>query len=288
MSSAVSGKLTDRIGIMQGRLSPPINGRIQAFPSTTWREEFTQAASCGLACIEWIYEASSESDNPFSTQQGIQEMRKLAGDACVAIRSLCADYLIEQPLFGTAPGYVQSTWHRILWMLHQCVSAGIQRIVLPFVAANAIRNEKDLSLTLDLVDSWTPIAEQSGVEIHLETSLGPREYVQLLDRLPYPVIKVNYDIGNSLQFGFDARDELDAYGDRIGSVHVKDSQRHGTTVPLGAGDADFRFVFRRLAELGYRGDFILQAAREPRMSEADLTRQYRDFLIRELTAAESW
>ena len=45
------------IGIMQGRLLPPINGHIQAFPENRWREEFAIARECGLGFIEWIFES---------------------------------------------------------------------------------------------------------------------------------------------------------------------------------------------------------------------------------------
>ena len=47
------------IGIMQGRLSPPIKGRIQAFPSQTWQKEFYLARDCGFSHIEWVLDPDS-------------------------------------------------------------------------------------------------------------------------------------------------------------------------------------------------------------------------------------
>ncbi len=44
------------VGIMQGRLSPPVGGRIQSFPVQTWADEFPRAREAGLASIECIYE----------------------------------------------------------------------------------------------------------------------------------------------------------------------------------------------------------------------------------------
>ena len=41
------------VGIMQGRLVPPVDGRIQAFPAENWKDEFELASDAGLACIEW-------------------------------------------------------------------------------------------------------------------------------------------------------------------------------------------------------------------------------------------
>ena len=39
------------IGIMQGRLSPAVDGRIQSFPVETWRQEFELARQAG--CAAW-------------------------------------------------------------------------------------------------------------------------------------------------------------------------------------------------------------------------------------------
>ena len=38
---------------------------------------------------------------------------------------------------------------------------------------------------------------------------------------------------------------------------------HGSTVPLGIGNADFPAIFSTLAAINYRGAFILQTARDP-------------------------
>ena len=44
---------------MQGRLSPVIDGKIQAFPTLTWREEFEHAEKIGFNLIEWVLDSDS-------------------------------------------------------------------------------------------------------------------------------------------------------------------------------------------------------------------------------------
>ena len=68
------------------------------------------------------------------------------------------------------------------------------------------------------------------------------------------------------------------YGSRIGSVHVKDRVRGGTTVPLGTGDADFPAFFSGLAQLGYGGDVILQVARGESGREVEWAQQNAAFV----------
>jgi len=68
----------NRIGIMQGRLTPPLDGRFQCFPRDAWADEFPRAAECGLACIEWIYDAFGADANPLTSSPGIARMKELA------------------------------------------------------------------------------------------------------------------------------------------------------------------------------------------------------------------
>ena len=43
-----------KLGIMQGRLSKPLNGKIQSFPTNTWKKEFYVAKEIGFELIEWV------------------------------------------------------------------------------------------------------------------------------------------------------------------------------------------------------------------------------------------
>jgi L-ribulose-5-phosphate 3-epimerase len=58
-------------GIMQGRLSPPEDGRFQSFPRRSWREELLRAREVGLNYIEWIYDDYGASCNPIASEEGI-------------------------------------------------------------------------------------------------------------------------------------------------------------------------------------------------------------------------
>ena len=76
------------IGIMQGRLVPPEGDRLQAFPRERWRDEFALAAASGLQCIEWIYDAFGEDENPLRDDEGLAEVASLSREHGVAVHSL--------------------------------------------------------------------------------------------------------------------------------------------------------------------------------------------------------
>ena len=274
-----------RIAIMQGRLLPPQDGRFQCFPRDCWREEFPRAAAAGLNAIEWIYDLHGADVNPLGSDSGIEEMQALARQHKIDVVSVCADYFMDRPFVTASPAEFTELASHLVWLLNRCRLVGITRIVLPFVDASRIETPAQETQVVEMLWDVLPHAANAGVEIHLETSLGPEDFAALLAKLPHPMLKVNYDSGNSASLGYDVRCELAAYGPRIGSVHIKDRVRGGGTVPLGQGDADIPALLSGLAAIAYRGDFVLQVARGTAGEEVTWARQNRLYLVQRLEEA---
>ena len=247
--------------IMQGRLVPPEGNRFQSFPRQRWRDEFSLAAQAGLNAIEWIFDVYGEDVNPLISDAGIAEMLALSQQTGITVRSLCADYFMDRPLLrATEPERTQLI-DKMEWLLSRCKLLGIGRIVIPFVDNSRIENPAEEAQVLSILRAILPAAESYGVELHLETSLAPQSFASLLDRCPHPLVRANYDSGNSASLGYNVSEEFAAYGSRIGSVHIKDRKLGGGTVPLGTGNTDLPGLFRGLAGLDYNGDYVLQIAR---------------------------
>jgi L-ribulose-5-phosphate 3-epimerase len=255
------------IATMQGRLVPPEAGRFQCFPRNRWRDEFTLAAEAGLDAIEWIFDLYGEDTNPLATDPGIREIRSLSEQSGVAVRSLCADYFMDLPFLRTTGHERDDRIKKLKWLLSRCAALGISRVVIPFVDQARINSEAEIQEVLDVLEALLPTASAYAIELHLETSLGPQEFAALLRENSHPMLRVNYDSGNSASLGYLVREEFASYGTRIGSVHIKDRVRSGGTVPLGTGNADFPALFDSLANSNYSGDFVLQVARQEPGSE---------------------
>lgn len=274
-----------RIATMQGRLVPPEAGRFQCFPVRQWRSEFALAAQAGLDALEWIFDQYGESSNPLGSPSGTAELLSLAKLQGVGVYSVCADYFMDRPLLRASGAEYTEIFDKLQWLLQQCQCAGIERMVLPFVDRSKIESSGDSTRLVELLRAVLPEAERCGVELHLETSLAPAPFAALLDRIPHAWLQVNYDSGNSSSLGYDSREEFAAYGERIGSVHLKDRRLGGGTVPLGTGDADLKAVFHGLGNLGYCGDYVLQVAREEPGNEVAWNRQNRNYLLELLGAS---
>jgi L-ribulose-5-phosphate 3-epimerase len=266
------------LGIMQGRLLPPEPERFQAFPRNLWANEFGFAKQVPLSYIEWIYDLYGADVNPLLGDSA--KIKSVIRTTGVEARALCADYFMDRPFLRCSKSDCaerESLLHRLL---RAACGLGIRRVVLPFVDASRIETREDCSIVAAIVNRALPIAMETGVELHLETGLGPTDFVCLLDQIPSTMVKVNYDSGNSSSLGFNPIEEFVAYGERIGSVHIKDRVLGAGTVPLGTGDTDFRSVFAGMKKCGYQGDITLQVARAQSGDEIAWAQSNREFVAR--------
>jgi hexulose-6-phosphate isomerase len=252
--------LTNEIGIMQGRLSPRIDGKIQAYPANSWQKEFEIAQQIGYAAIEWIVENPVES-NALMTTSGKTEIKKVISSTGVRIDYVCADIFMQQPLVRMTEEIKSQNKDYLLEILKNAKEVGALGVEIPFVDNSSIKNDNEKQEFIDAMQDAFKLAKDLDIKISLETDLSPIAFKELLEQIGLDFVQANYDIGNSASLGFDPKEELDAYGQRILNVHVKDRKLGGTTVPLGTGNADINLVIQKLQEFGYSGGLTMQAAR---------------------------
>ncbi len=123
-----------------------------------------------------------------------------------------------------------------------------------------------------------PVAERHGVYIGLEphqiytTKLDT--YLRLLDLVPSPMLKANFDAGNAFLAGNDPVEYLQAVADRVVHFHAKDisieqeeaerGKVTGTPVGCACGDGviDWPAVIRVLREAGFDGVLSVECGTE--------------------------
>lgn len=257
--------MPNTFGVMQGRLSPPEEGRFQSFPRSSWRDEIPRAREAGFTYIEWIHDSYDEGANPIFSEAGRAELAALKEQHGISTPALCGDWFMDFPLVRCTSAERQHREQHLHALLPVAASIGARRIVLPFVDNARLTNDEERTIVLDVLKHALPVAEEHGVELHLEADFAPEDFARFLARIPDPMLKVNWDSGNSSGLGYVASQEFAAYGDRLGSVHIKDRFRKPEggveTRPLGTGSADFDEIFAVLDHLGYQGGLTLQVAR---------------------------
>ena len=128
---------------MQGRLSPPEDGRFQSFPRGSWGNEINLASQVPLVGIEWIYDLYGEGANPLETPEGRLSLRHKLSQSGIKVVSICADYFMDCPFLRIEKTAFEQRIDKLKWLISICPELGIRRIVLPFVDASKISSDKD-------------------------------------------------------------------------------------------------------------------------------------------------
>ena len=267
--------MTNKIGFMQGRLSPLVDGKIQAFPWDSWRQEFPAAQGLGLGLMEWTLDQDRLYQNPLLTPEGQQEIRALCQAHRMAIPSLTGDCFMQAPFWKAAGQERAALEADFIAIARACSAVGIQMIVVPLVDNGRLEDARQEEAVVDFMLAQADLFRALGLRIIFESDFIPAELARFIARLPADGFGINYDIGNSAALGYKPVEEFAAYADRIVNVHVKDRVLGGTTVPLGTGNADFPMVFGLLRKAGYAGCMIMQTARARDGDHAGALRQYK-------------
>jgi hexulose-6-phosphate isomerase len=246
---------------MQGRISPPEDGRVQFFPRKNWQTEIELVPKVPLRGLEWLYDLHGQGANPLETAEGRLDARIRLGRASVRVASICADYFLSCPLVRIDAAVRIERIERLKWLISVCPEMGITRIVLPVLEEARIASSRDSEDILFALNEALGDAVRCGVGIYLEMDMPPAEVRAFLAEIRHPRVKINYDSGNSASLGYRVGDEFAAYGDRIGSLHIKDRILGGPSVPLGTGNVDFQALRSALLDIDYRGDFVMEIAR---------------------------
>jgi len=252
--------ITKQIGIMQGRLSPRIDGKIQAYPAKTWQKEFEIAKEIGYSAIEWIVEKPLEI-NALMSKSGMREIKEIMLKTGVRVDYVCADIFMQQPLVRMSEKIKEENKKILEQILIHSKEISAIGVEIPFVDASSIKTESEIEELILVTEDAFKLAGEIGMNVSLETDLNAKEFKKLLEKIDLDHVKANYDIGNSASLGYEPFEELENYGHKILNVHVKDRKLGGTTVPLGTGNADIKGVFEKLNEIGYEGGITMQAAR---------------------------
>lgn len=268
--------VNDRIGFMQGRLSPLIDGRIQAFPWPCWQDEFPIAKQHGFRLMEWTLDQERLYENPLLATGGQDEIRKLCRSHGLEIPSLTGDCFMHAP-FWKAQGDEREVLERdFLAVAGACTAVGISMMVVPLVDNGRLETPAQEDALVAFLQNQAKLLSEHNLLVVFESDFDPAELARFIGRLDPALFGINYDIGNSAALGFNTSDEFAAYGHRIVNIHIKDRVLGGTTVPLGTGNANFESVFSALARIGYTGNYILQTARATNGDHAGVLCHYRD------------
>lgn len=272
--------MISKVGFMQGRLSPVIKDKIQSFPWNTWQQEIITAKKIGFNLMEWTLDQDDLYKNPLMTKEGQKLINIICKKNNFSIPSLTGDCFMQAPFWKSRNiserNNLKNDFKQILI---SCSNVDISLVVIPLVDNGSLDNKEQEDYLIKFLLEQVEMTSKLGIKIVFESDYGPLELSNFISRLDSLNFGINYDIGNSAALGFDPVEELQAIGNRILNVHVKDRYINGETVELGLGNANFSLVFEQLRLQKYKSNYILQTARATNsQSHSEILLKYKNFV----------
>ena len=252
------------IGVIQGRLSPPIEG-FQECP-VDWKREFDLLGRLGLTHIEWIVTKENFYTNPIHNVD-------LNG---YPISSVCADFMVDENFLDQE--YLSFYLNPICEL---AVKNNIDFVTIPLLEKSSVVDDNIRDEFKEIIYPY--FDRYPKIRFLIEAELGIDELKDILnDYWNKPLdLGITYDTGNITSFGLDHDLYIDSFRDNIKQVHIKDRIRNPLeTVIPGEGDTDFNLIFAMLKYIKYDGIYTLQTARENDGDEEGTIKRHQQIIER--------
>ena len=251
------------LGIIQGRLSEPVNGHIQEFPND-WRKEFDSLEECGLTHIEWLITKGSAKNNP-----AFDNNISLRG---LPISSLCADTLVDKRIVD-----VDYVFEHLTPICDSAVRNQISTITIPLLEDSSVEKPEIRNKFKDIIAQFAKTYPNLKFSFECELTIdGLRDILMVSDNF-----YVTYDTGNITSYGVDHIEYIDAFHKfhkKINNVHLKDRTFDAKTVYPSTGDTNFKSIFSKLISSGYSGPYTMQTARGETGHEINTILEHKQIL----------
>lgn len=244
-----------RLGIIQGRLLPPVNGKIQEFPKDNWQQEFDILTQVDLNHIEFIVTKDS-----FSDFTGLS-----LKDHSNRISAICCDNLIDEDFYK-----LEFLTKQLIPICELAKRDGIQNINIPLLEQSSLTEDNFQEFSRNILDISHMYNLNFNFEIEspVEVSLS---LVNLSDRFYFI-----YDTGNLNYIQVNHKNYIERIISKISQVHLKDRDNNGSHYP-GTGTTDFSLIFRLLAKSNFSGPFTIQTKRGDYGFESETIQQHSLF-----------
>ena len=247
-----------KLGIIQGRLSQPIEG-FQECPND-WKREFDLLPSLGLNHIEWIVTKKSFGNNPLFNEDL----------SPYSISSICADHLVDSDIIQ--PSFLKQNLEPICDI---ATLNNITTITIPLLEDSDMINDAVRSSFINEIRSY-------GVAYpHLIFSFEIESYEHVIREILdiCPNFRLTYDTGNMTSLGINHIYYLQKFFNKIDNIHLKDRTFNKETVVPTTGDTQFNKIFKYLRSNKYSGVYTLQTAREYSGKETQTINNHKQKLI---------
>ena len=195
-----------------------------------------------------------------------EEIKNAADQAGIVIDSVMNMDHWRYPLSSNDPAVVEKSLAGVRTSLHNARLWGADTVLLVPAVVNSHTPYKQAWVrSQEQIRKLLPLAAELKVVIAIEEVwnkflLSPPEMDRYVSEFQSPWIKVWFDVGNVLLYGY-PQDWIRTLGSNIVKLHVKDfklTNNGYAWVNLGDGDTDWAEVRNALSEIQYAGSAIAE------------------------------
>jgi hexulose-6-phosphate isomerase len=225
------------------------------------KEVFEHCRKAGIEALELTLNAPGrEGFTMASAEREILEVKAMAEDNGIQLRSLSTGLMRENSLSSPDPAVRERGRDVIKKELEIASLLGMDTVLtVPAYCTEDVTYDQCYARSQEELAKVIPLAEQANIRIGIENVwnkflLSPLEMARYVDELGSTHLKVYFDIGNVMLFGYPEQ-WISILGGRICKVHAKDFRRdagnyHGF-VPLLSGNVRWPAVIQALRDIGY-------------------------------------
>jgi len=259
-----------------------------ALPAEDLAEAFGQVAQLGIEGIEIDYPSAGLAA-AIRHPQHAEQLRGSAGACGIALAGLRLSFLRDEPSLIGRPETVERNSETVIRALGCAAEAGADMVVLPFFGKNAIEIEDELTRATSALMDLVEHAEESGVCLVVESTLGFHQQDFLLSQLGRTGdVKICCNTAVATARKLDAPTGLrklkadDLALVRFKDVRLVEGAQPDYDVPFGAGNVDFGAAVQALRAMGFDGWALIDpplSDGRPSLGAAQTTLQFvRDLL----------
>jgi L-ribulose-5-phosphate 3-epimerase len=247
-------------------------------PKLSYADRFKMARDVGFEVVQ----ADTEPD-----ERKAEEIKQASDGAGIRIDSVMNMDHWKYPLSSSDPALVEKSLAGMLTSLHNAKLWGCDAVLLVPAVVNPQTTYADAwSRSQKQVRALLPLAEELNIVIAMEEVwnkflLSPLEMVKYVDEFQNPLVKVWFDVGNVLLYGY-PQDWIRTLDKRIAKVHLKDFKRAKDSyawVNLGDGDVDWPAVRSAFADINYSGSAIVELQPGDEAYLRDISRRVDNLLL---------
>ena len=232
-------------------------------------------AEMGYDCLELCLEAEDVRPETM-TEARAQALLTTFEEAGIGLASLSYHADREPPAQRAAN---QETAIRVAqWMGAEILVLNAEKRVDPKEGGDAASVARQWAEHVAHLKKLCAVSEQAGVTLAIEPEpllvIGSsQDALDMIEAVGSPALKVNLDVGHAQITDPNLADAVRLLGDRIVHLHLEDiAGRVHKHLPFGEGEIDFDALKEALAEIDYRGPYVVDLFGrdlEPRQVAAD-------------------